>query len=338
MKQIEPMQPIELTEPIKQDAKPLASISLDLDNLWSYMKTHGDAGWENFPSYLDIFIPHVLDLLDQLNLKITFFIVGQDAALDKNKGALKLITERGHDVGNHSFHHETWMNSNGKGPIEKEVLKAEEYIVNATGQKPIGFRSPGFKWTPELLEILSENGYFYDSSVHPTYIAPLTRYFYFRGAKFREEQKKERKNMIGIGEVTKPNKPFLWQLSSKTKLLELPVTTMPIFRIPFHLSYLIFLSRYSETLMLFYLKISLLLSRMAKTAPVFTIHPTDLLDKKQIPELGYYPGMEISAGNKKKLFKLIIEVFRKYYMLISLNDFAQLVPQDYLKKKSVKNG
>ena len=24
--------------------KPLASLSLDLDNLWSYMKTHGDAG------------------------------------------------------------------------------------------------------------------------------------------------------------------------------------------------------------------------------------------------------------------------------------------------------
>ena len=37
--------------------KPLASLSLDLDNKWSYMKTHGDAGWEALPSYLDACVP-----------------------------------------------------------------------------------------------------------------------------------------------------------------------------------------------------------------------------------------------------------------------------------------
>ena len=72
-----------LQPPTSNAGKPLASISLDLDNLWSYMKTHGDPGWESFPSYLDTFIPVVLDILDDLNLKITFFIVGQDAALER---------------------------------------------------------------------------------------------------------------------------------------------------------------------------------------------------------------------------------------------------------------
>ena len=46
--------------------KPLASLSLDLDNKWSYLKTHGDPGWESFPSYLDVVVPRVLDLLDEL--------------------------------------------------------------------------------------------------------------------------------------------------------------------------------------------------------------------------------------------------------------------------------
>lgn len=63
--------------------KPIASLSLDLDNQWSYMKTHGDEGWEMFPSYLDILIPRVLKFLDERHLKITFFVVGQDAALEK---------------------------------------------------------------------------------------------------------------------------------------------------------------------------------------------------------------------------------------------------------------
>ena len=35
---------------------PPASISLDLDNLWSYMKIHGDAGWDDYPSYLDTLV------------------------------------------------------------------------------------------------------------------------------------------------------------------------------------------------------------------------------------------------------------------------------------------
>src|SRR6185295_9124655 len=33
--------------------RPLLSLGLDLDNLWSYMKIHGDAGWDQYPSYLE---------------------------------------------------------------------------------------------------------------------------------------------------------------------------------------------------------------------------------------------------------------------------------------------
>ncbi len=48
-----------------------ASISMDLDNKWAYMKTHGDRGWEELPTYLDSFVPLVLSILNGLNLKIT---------------------------------------------------------------------------------------------------------------------------------------------------------------------------------------------------------------------------------------------------------------------------
>ena len=65
-------------------AKPIGSISLDLDNKWSYMKTHGDSGWEQFPSFLDLVVPRILDFLQEHSQKITFFVVGQDAAQEKN--------------------------------------------------------------------------------------------------------------------------------------------------------------------------------------------------------------------------------------------------------------
>ena len=79
--------------------KQIASLSLDLDNKWSYMKTHGDAGWEQFPSYLSRLVPRVLELLDRHELKITFFVVGQDAALPQNAEALRSIANLGHEIG-----------------------------------------------------------------------------------------------------------------------------------------------------------------------------------------------------------------------------------------------
>ena len=53
----------------------LAIVSLDLDNQWSYMKTHGDAGWESFPSYLDLVVPSYsafLDVFTNLSCQLTW--------------------------------------------------------------------------------------------------------------------------------------------------------------------------------------------------------------------------------------------------------------------------
>ena len=117
--------------------KPLSSISLDLDNEWSYLKIHGNSDWEKYPSYLDNFLPLVLDELDRLNIKITFFIVGKDAEVPSNEKYLRMIVERGHEVGNHSYSHESWLNTFKKVKVEFEICKAEELINNTTGKKQL---------------------------------------------------------------------------------------------------------------------------------------------------------------------------------------------------------
>ncbi len=146
----------------------MASVSLDLDNLWAYQKIHNDPGWEKFPSYLERFIPFVLDVLNDINIKITFFVTGQDASMDKHADLLKSLVKNGHEVGNHSFHHESWLELNPKEDIRKELVKTDELIFQTTGKKPVGFRGPGFSWSPDILDILSENGYIYDTSTLPT--------------------------------------------------------------------------------------------------------------------------------------------------------------------------
>ena len=79
--------------------KPHASLSLDLDNQWSYMKTHGDAGWDAFPSYLDLVTKLVTARMARHGLTLTIFVVGQDAALDKNREALQCLAAQGHEIG-----------------------------------------------------------------------------------------------------------------------------------------------------------------------------------------------------------------------------------------------
>ena len=76
-------------------SKPTANLSVDLDNLWSYMKTHGDAGWESLPSYFDVVVPRILAMFETLDLKATVFVVGKDAEQPKNRVALRQIADAG---------------------------------------------------------------------------------------------------------------------------------------------------------------------------------------------------------------------------------------------------
>lgn len=303
-----------------------ANLSLDLDNQWSYMKTHGDPGWEDFPSYFQIFIPHVLDSLDRLDLKITFFVVGQDAALDKNEDFLRLLTARGHEIGNHSFHHEPWLHLYSKDQIQQEILHTEEHLIRVTGQKPVGFRGPGFSWNSALLEALVENNYLYDATTLPTYLNPIARAYFLWTSDFTKEEKEQRKGLFGsFKDGFRPVKPYYWELAAGAKLLEIPITTIPILKVPFHLSYLLYLSRFSMGLMSFYLKIALMLCRITKTEPSFLLHPLDLLGRDQVPELAFFPGMDLSSAQKILLFERVLKELKKHFTLVSMNPYAQRV-------------
>jgi len=139
--------------------KPIASLSLDLDNLWSYLKTHGEKGWEAYPSYLDTLLPLTLDILRDHGLAITYFIVGQDAVVPENRDLLRQIADAGHEVGNHSFNHEPWLLQHDESRLVDEIGRAHEAIVEASGCEPVGFRGPGFSHSPGMLQLLARMNY-----------------------------------------------------------------------------------------------------------------------------------------------------------------------------------
>jgi hypothetical protein len=308
--------------------KPLASVSLDVDNLWSYMKIHGDERWRTRPSYLDMFIPYMLEVLERLNLKITFFIVGVDAADERNGKALRSIVQAGHEVGNHSFEHEPWLHLYTREQLWREIQLADEAIESASGQKPVGFRGPGFSWCPELLSVLEERGHGFDASTLPTYLGPLARTYYFWTSKLSAEEREQRKELFGkFSDGLRPVKPYYWQLSNGRKLLEIPVTTTPVIKTPFHFSYLVYLAKFSEPLMHAYLRTAVTACRMTGTEPSFLLHPLDVIGGDQVPELKFFPGMDVPSARKTALLEKVLRVLGRSFDLVPMGVHARRIKE-----------
>lgn len=324
---------------IGKNNKPLCSLSLDLDNLWSYLRIHGDNGWKNYPSYLDIFVPHVIKVLNELQIKITFFIVGKDASIEKNFDYLKMIADNGHTIGNHSFNHESWLHLYTKDQIRKEIVIAEEYIERVTDKKPNGFRGPGFSWSYDLLETLIDNKYLYDASTLPTFIGPLARMYYFKTSNLSKEERKDRKELFGnFSDVFRPLKPYYWNINSDINILEIPVSTIPFLRTPFHLSYLIYLNNISPLLMNNYLRTAINFCKISKTEPSFLLHPLDLIGGDQISQLAFFPGMNVKSSEKINLFMKVINQLRQNFNIVDMEMHANSIKeQSNIKIEKINN-
>jgi peptidoglycan-N-acetylglucosamine deacetylase len=302
--------------------KAIASLSLDLDNKWSYMKTHGDAGWESFPSYLSLVVPRVLRYLKSRGLKITFFVVGQDAALEKNRAALAAIAADGHEIGNHSFRHEPWLHVYSEAEVEREIAEAEAHIERATGRLTVGFRGPGFSCSGAVLRVLERRGYEYDASTFPTYLGPLARAYYFMTARLTPEERERRKGLFGAArEGLRPLKPYRWRTPGG-ELIELPVTTLPVFKLPFHVSYVVYLSQFSPALAKLYFRSALNLCAACGVEPSLLLHPLDFLGGDDVRELSFFPGMRLRAEQKLEFVSELVDLYAAKFAVLTMRQHA----------------
>jgi hypothetical protein len=73
---------------------------------------------------------------------------------------------------------------------------------------------------------------------------------------------------------------------------------MPLLRTPMHMSYLQALGGASPGAADYYLRLALRLLAAREVPPSFLLHPTDVLDVRDAPRLGYFPGMARPAAEK----------------------------------------
>ena len=80
--------------------------------------------------------PWVLDLLDKYNIKATFFLVGDNVR--KHPEEFKMIVERGHRVGNHTYNHISGLKYLSYNYLEN-TNKADELINSKLFRPPHGW-------------------------------------------------------------------------------------------------------------------------------------------------------------------------------------------------------
>ena len=154
----------------------------------------------------------ILDLFDKFNASATFFVVGE--LIEKFPNIVKTIPRK-HEIAAHGFRHIRLSKLNGS-ELKKEIKRSKESILKVT-KKCLGFRAPYNIIHPGLGEMLKEEGFIYDSSICRSY---------FPGR---------------YNNRPAPNKPYL--ASNKLKkegnfILEFPISSYSIFKLPFSLSFI----------------------------------------------------------------------------------------------------
>ena len=102
---------------------------------------------------------NILNVLEKYNVKGTFFIMGAWVNYsEENVQKLKLINERGHEIGNHSYMHPMFTKIS-KEKMQEEIEKTNKIIEEVIGVKPEIFRFPSGDYNKESVQFINSLGY-----------------------------------------------------------------------------------------------------------------------------------------------------------------------------------
>lgn len=301
---------------------PTASLSIDLDNQWAYLRAAGKEDWAHAPSYFDFVIDRIVSVIRSHQLPLTVFVVGRDCLNEDDAhhiASLKRIQDV--EFANHSLDHLPWMHTLSDSEVEHQITQAHQLIEDCGGESPIGFRGPGFSCPPEVIRILERLNYRYDASSFPTSMAPIARAVFLARTNLKGKELERAKKLYGgFASMRKPNQPHEMQGSP---LVEVPVTTMPLLRTPIHFSYLMFLASFSELAAKAYFQMTLKMCKFTGTSPSLLLHPPDFMGADDSHDLGHMPGMKMTASKKLAFMHWALKLYSRHFDVQTIGSWVE---------------
>lgn len=123
--------------------------------------------WPSLASRVHANCERIIGLFAKYNWRATFFVLGWVAQRDP--ALVRKIAEAGHELACHSYAHRRVFSLRPE-EFREDVHRARGVIEQAAGVPVVGYRAPTFSilrrnlWA---LQILSEEGFLYDSSIFP---------------------------------------------------------------------------------------------------------------------------------------------------------------------------
>ncbi len=304
--------------------KKLCSINVDLDEIPNYFGIHGLTAPEGrHPSttaVYDVALPRLCELAGSLAVPLTLFAVGEDLLRPSSGESLKDAVRAGHGVGNHSLSHLYDLTRRCRAEITEEIDRGADAIEAASGERPRGFRAPGYTITDEVFDVLRELGYRYDSSVFPcpAYMAAKDAAISLYSVLGRPSRSVVDTPWV----LTAPTEPYRIGTPYYRRgngLLELPIQVTRGLRLPY----------FGTPLMMAGPAGAKLLTRGVLGAPFVNIelHGIDVLDEHDA-ELGDLAktqrDLRVSASRKADVLGAVVDMLKNEgYSFVTLDEAAE---------------
>lgn len=259
-----------------------AVLACDLDPIDCHLAGYGIADAPPCELIYRRAVPRLLDLLDELGLSAVFFVVARDAA--RQRGLLRRIAARGHEIASHSLTHPQPFRALSDGALVAETATARAHLSDAIGAPILGFRAPAWDVDLRVLQAVLAAGYSYDASVFPSPALALARVVAgWRGA-------------TG-GPISEMKSTYAWASPEPheiDELIEFPVAVTPTLRLPVYhtMSHLLPWGAFERVLR----------AVLRGTASFsYELHAVDLLELERDDvdrRLAVHPGIQIPLQRK----------------------------------------
>ena len=303
--------------------RPLAGLSIDLDNHWAYLRSRGDPAWQSLPTYFSTVVPRIHRTFAELGVTATAFVVGLDLTVPENHDPILSLHEAGYEIGNHSYAHRVDFDRLDEAASTTEIARTEDALVSLGIAKPAGFRGPSFRLSQHVLETLIARGYIYDSTIFPTFAGPLARVYYRLRIRSDGSAEAAPTDLFGsLRDGFRSLRPYRW-VNDTGALIELPVSTFPAIRMPIHFTYYNFLADVSTSVADTYLRAAMRLYRLLDVTPCLLLHPTDFIGADDSCCPRFLPGMQRPSAVKIATITRALTRIAHDHELVSLVRIAQ---------------
>ncbi len=273
------------------------ALHVDLDGAEHVYRAHGIEYPFQDDQLFETGLKNALKFFSEMEIRATLFVIGEDLHSSRKTEILKEAVFQGHEIASHSLTHQK-LTTLTREQRRREIFESRELISTKLGVTVEGFRAPGFDINREILELIDEAGYKYDSSVFPS-------------TNFAKK--------LGVPSV---------QLSPHHPLTGRPLIEMPLPRhtplpLPFHICYSLVLGPW-------YFRLGLKMLKEAKAPFVLLFHLTDLAAPLPNPPVKKWKAKLftlsfLSQAEKQRRCQLMLESLKKTYTFVKTGELLRSV-------------